>query len=367
MKKGLKLLLMFFLLGESTFSQIADSAVSYNEALELYNQGHYEDVLKSFTQNHRNGNKISEQNWRILVAQTYLELKMVPEANKTLVQLLKSNPNYLPIEGFYQEDFYTLVRNILVRPRFSMGGKVGRAIPTFTINKVYSVYDSTDYAAPYNKANGYCYSIFFQENFNHNFALVLDYSYSKYGYKRDLMRQGVDNFALKYAEVIYSNELGISVKKYLFKNNKLKFIGPVSPIPHRGSGPYITLGGYYTKMRQAQGNIELNFLAKDTAGRYINAKNFKLENFDVKDMRNTKRYGFTAALGSSYTLDRIIISAEAKYLSDFTRITNPDKRTSNDELLTNFYYIDNDVSMTRIDVSVSLAYILGYKVKSRLK
>jgi hypothetical protein len=120
-------------------------------------------------------------------------------------------------------------------------------------------------------------------------------------------------------------------------------------------------------MRQAQGNVELNYIYTNRFTQDGEPKNLTRNNVDVKDMRNTKRFGINAALGSSFTKDRFVISVEAKYLYDLSHLTNPEKRYNNTELLYNYYYIDNDVSMSRIDVSLSLAYIFNYKVKSKIK
>jgi hypothetical protein len=364
-----KLLLLFLTLFIKTgvYCQMLDSVATYNDALELYNQGRYDEAEKLFKRKHVFYNLINEQNWKILEVQTFIEEKKLSEANKVILQLVKSDPNYLPIEGIYQEDFYTLVKNISVHPTITLGAKAALSFPIYKVAKVQTVYDSTNYDSPYKKINGYCYSIYLQGNIAHNFAFVLDYSYAKSGYKRKITRDGVDNFELKYSEVIYSNELGISLKKYLLKDDSKLFVGPRSPILHKGSGPYLSIGGYYSKMRQAQANAELNYLYIERQNQYTEPKNITRNNIDVKDMRNKNRFGISGAIGSSLTIDRFVISLEGKYLYDLTELTNPEKRYANNELLFNYYYIDNDVSMSRIDVSLSLAYILSYKVKSKIK
>ena len=367
MKKTLFIILIFFRFFQFGYCQNIDTIANFNDAQELYNQGRYDEAEKLFKQKHIYYNETNEQNWKILVAQTFIEEKKLSDANKVILQLVKSNPNYLPIEGIYQEDFYTLVKNISVHPTITLGAKAALSFPSYKVIKVQSVYDSTNYDSPYKKLNGYCYSVYLQGNIAQNFAFVLDYSYAKSGYKRKINRDGVDNFELKYSEVIYSNEIGLSVKKYLLKDDSKLLVGARSPILHKGSGPYFSIGGYYSKMRQAQANAEINYLYTNRYNQYIEPKNLTRNNIDVKDMRNTKRFGLSAALGSSLTIDRFVISLEAKYLYDLTSLTNPEKRYSNTELLYNYYYIDNDVSMNRIDASLSLAYIFKYKVKSKIK
>ncbi len=364
---SLFLVLTFQGFGQNSRLDSIKTSKDYGVALELYNQGKYEAAKKILISQHISYSTEFDQNWFILLAQTYIEMKNYEEANKELVNLLKCSPNYIPPPNIYQDDFYANLRLIAVQPKLSIGVKAARTYPLFSTEKTYSVYDSTAYDTPYKMLKGYCYSLYLQHNFNANFALTLDYSYSKFGYKRTLTRSGVDNFELKYSEIIYNNEIGISLKKYLLKDNSKLLLGWVGPILHKGSGPYFSIGGYYSKMRQAQANAEVNYIYTNRSFQSTEPKNLTRNNIDVKDMRNTKRFGLSAALGSSLTIDRLVISLEAKYLYDLTSLTNPEKRYNNTELLYNYYYIDNDVSVSRIDVSLSLAYILSYKVKSKLK
>ena len=162
-----------------------------------------------------------------------------------------------------------------------------------------------------------------------------------------------------------------SAKKYLYKTDR-GYFGTKQELnnsyaKHPGRGPYISAGGYYTKMRQAQANVDLNYDYYDPQIQYSHQVNSTKNNIDVKQMRNTKRFGLTAAIGSTMPIKRILISLEAKYLYDLSILNNLSERYSNPELLYEYYYIDNNFSVNRLDFSLSLAYILNYNIKSKIK
>jgi len=219
MKKATPFLLLFNLLYSIAYCQFFD----LTSAQDNYNNGYYDIALNFLTTQGKEAKAFSKlpksdkEKALILLTQIYIEMQDYPEANKALIRLYKNNPNYKPTPGLYQEDFYRYAETINARPVFSAGVKAGISFPRFNSHKVYSVYDSTDYSQLYKAQWGYCYTGYLQSNFERNFALTLDYSYSKMGYQRTLKRNGVDNFELKYSEIIYSNEFGLSLKQYFFK------------------------------------------------------------------------------------------------------------------------------------------------------
>ncbi|MBL0047414.1 MAG: hypothetical protein IPP32_04855 [Bacteroidetes bacterium] len=371
MKKLIQLVLLFVILIETGIAQNLDTIVSgknYIDAFNFYNQGRYEDALNILNGPHAIYNDVYDQNWIILKGQTFLEMKDALAANKEFTKLIKYYPNYQPAPHVYQEDLYTNMRYIAVSPGTSIGAKVARTFPIFTTKKVYSIFDSTNYDAPYKMIKGYCYAFYIQENLKGNFALVLDYAYNKVGYNRKLTRKGINNFDLKYSEIIYNNELGLSLKKYILKDDSKLLLGRnISPILHNGTGPYLSIGGYYSKMRQAQANVELNYQSTNIQTQFIETKNLTRNNIDVKEMRNKKIYGISAAVGSSLTIKQVVVSLEVKYLYATTHLTNSENKYENTELIYNYYYVDNDVTYSRIDVSLSLAFILHYNVKSKFR
>ena len=207
-----------------------------------------------------------------------------------------------------------------------------------------------------------------QYNFYRNFALVGDFYYSKTSYQRSLTTNGTNAFNLKYSEISYSNDFGLSLKKYIYNvdHYPLYTLSGARTLGG-GFGPYISFGGHYSQLREALGNIELNYLVKDRQTPFIEGQKISSSKVDVKNMRNSGRWGIDMAVGSSLKLKRALLSIEVKYLLDFTTYTNSANRYNNSELLYNYYYIDNAVTLSRLNISISIAPILHYSVKSKLK
>lgn len=372
MKKAIVLFLLFSVSLSKLYSQNS----FYSEALEAYNNGQYSTAI-NFIGNpelykFRGANLIREKAF-ILKAQSFIELEDYKNASTTLIKLLESNPIFTPTPNLYQEDFYTYFNSIRVKPIILVGVQMGMSYPIYFSTKSYSVYDSLDYSAAYkrNKDKGTkCYAggAFLQWNFYGNYALVGDFGYSKTSFKRILKREGIDNFELNYSEISYSNEYGLALKKYFYSLDQHPLLVLLGGSRIGGGfGPYLSLGGHYSHLREAQGDVELNYLYTDRQSHYTEAKNLTRNNIDVKNMRNSTRWGIDAALGSSLNLKRGLFSFEVKYLYDITPYTNSNNRYSNSELLFNYYYIDNNVSISRLNVSISFAPILKYSVKSKIK
>ena len=83
-------------------------------------------------------------------------------------------------------------------------------------------------------------------------------------------------------------------------------------------------------------------------------------------MRNKNRQGIILGAGVSYKMKNFLISADAGYRVDVGKhITNSDKRLKNNDLLFKYYYIDNDININRIDITLCVSYIFKYSIKSK--
>jgi hypothetical protein len=279
-----------------------------------------------------------------LLAQIYIETGEEEQAKTALVELFKESPNYSPGQ-LYQVDFYRLVKTVEVRPKFYGGISIGLNKPLFKVTQVYSIYDSTDYAAKYQSNYNYVYTGFLEWQFMKNVSINGAYSYSKMAYERNILRNGIDSFALKYNELIYSNELGISIKKY-FSNGRLK--------------PFVGLGANQSSVRQALAGADLNYVTNIYG---VNEKqNLTKNNIEVGDLKNTRRLGITSFVGLNYKINNLFLAIQLRYLNELNNFINENNRYNNVDLMYTYFYLDNDVILKRIDMSISVGYIFKYKI-----
>ncbi len=195
------------------------------------------------------------------------------------------------------------------------------------------------------------YGMFAEYQFYDNISVMAEGSFSKMGYKRTIEGSGNLGLSIKYAEVMKSFESSLICKKYFL---------------HKQFRPFVYLGGYMSNLNSAIADIELTYKLKDNITPDVDDYYLSKNNIDVLEMRNTKRGGIVSGGGISYKTKNILISADACYRLDIgNHLTNSNNKYKSEELLYKYYYIDNDVNLSRVDISVTVAYIFKYSVKSK--
>lgn len=345
--------LILFLFAVTAYSQEVNCATAIKDAEEMYRNGNYESavqllnsILKQCTLSKR-----EKEDAYIILTQACLEKENYVDANHLIVKILNNDPNFKLKEKLYQEDFYAYYNRIKIRPMLSAGLLLGSNSPNFSIKKVYSVYNSAKYSATYKPTMGYQYGAFAEWQFYDNISVVAEGAFSKMGYNRTINGTSIDTFKLSYSEQIKSFETSLYVKKYFL---------------HKQFKPFIYAGGYITALQKSTASVDLDYKLADPIAGGIDNYNSSENNIDVIAMRNKTRQGIVSGAGISYKSKNFLICAYASYRVDISKhITNSQNRFKNDDLLFKYYYVDNDVNLSRIDVSLSVSYIFKYSIKSK--
>jgi tetratricopeptide (TPR) repeat protein len=327
--------------------------MAIKDAEEIYKEGNYDQVIQLLNSALKECNlsKREKEDAYLLLAQAYLEKEKFDEANNLFIKILNNDPNFKLKENLYQEDFYTYYNKIKIRPMFSAGIKLGVNYPQYTIKNLYQINSSANYSSAYQPTIGYSYGAFAEWQFLDNFSLGTENSFSKMGYTRTIKGRDVNKTVLNYNEVLKSFETTLYIKKYFL---------------HKQFKPFVYVGGYYSHLDQAKGNVELTYKLKDNITPDVDNYYLNKSNINVLNMRNANRQGVVSGLGISYKTKNIVISADASYRVDMGKhLTNKNNRFKNEDLLYKYYYIDNDVNLSRVDVSISVSYIFKYSVKSK--
>jgi hypothetical protein len=315
-----------------------------------FNSGHYDACFQMFrngTGNCKFSKRESEDIW-LISAQINLERGNLQEVRKSFVQVLKNNPLYVPKQGAFREDFYSNYKMIKVRPRILAGVHSGVNLPSFKTTAVYSVLDSVNYDANLQGVPGYQAGIFLEYLFLPNLSIASEIDYTTVNYKRALSGPG-SRFSLDYAENLTYADLHFSLKKY-FGQGKLK--------------PYVSGGACLSFLQKATSQVSVRYSRTDPYTKDID--HFTSEaTTDLKAMRNQRPGFLSLGAGCSYRLKNCVLSLDARYLQGLSNFVNPDRRQSNPNLLYNFYYVDNDVTLRKLEISVGIAYVLNYSVKER--
>ena len=72
--------------------------------------------------------------------------------------------------------------------------------------------------------------------------------------------------------------------------------------------------------------------------------------------------GIGTALGITFNLGEGQLFVEANYLHSLTNIVNEAARYQYPDLINTFYYLDDDISLSSISISLGYNLVLNYKV-----
>jgi hypothetical protein len=67
-------------------------------------------------------------------------------------------------------------------------------------------------------------------------------------------------------------------------------------------------------------------------------------------------------IGSTYSFRKLNLALDCTYYRSFANITNTDNRYKNENLFYDYYYIDDDLKLDNLTITLSLIYHLNYRV-----
>ncbi len=339
-------------LAKDTVGQ-CNCATIVNNADIFYNNGNYDACLALLNTGFANCklSKKEKEEADILSARVNIEIDRTEDVNKSLVKLLRLDPNFIPKEGAYQEDFYASFSNIKVRPFLSAGFFTGINLPFYKVLQTYSVYQGVNYSAPYNLVFGLQEGVYLECAFLSRLSLLASISYSSFGYKREL-DDGTGDYILNYNENLSYINTPVYLKFY-FTNTKFKL--------------FAILGGSYSLLEQSTANLNLQYSASDYISGVSSTYTTGEGGINQKPYRVSSFTSMLFGGGCSYRFKNFIFALQASYAIENNNIMNPDENTRNQELEYKFYYIDNALSLSLLNINASVGYILKYQVKTKRK
>ena len=322
----------------------------FKQAEEYFNSGKYQTCIYLLEKGLKECSLSKENKEQALIEliKAYLETDNLESTDKSIKELLKNNPNYTLNKDLVQPDFVRLYNTYRVRPLviFSIKGGINSTLPN-TINS-YSILDSVDYNSPYKGRTGSHFGLSAEWDFLKNISLSTDIMFITNNYNRKL--EGARGWTLNYKEKISSVEASANIK-YYFPAGKIT--------------PFVFAGAMINQLISAKSDVELAYQAVD---RYTSKQDpyvVSQKNINVKDQRNLNNYGALLGIGARYKYQNLMFGLETSYLIGLTNYSDPDRRYTNNDLLYNYYYVDNDFNLSRISVSVSVGYILKYSIKKK--
>ena len=275
------------------------------------------------------------QGYKIL-ALSYLALNDQKDARIAAENMLEQNPLYVPSLLKDPKDFIDLVNSIVVIPRFSLGLAVAAGI-----NNTY-----VDVTQQYNASN---FTKNYTSNIGTQFGFVIGYNIS------NELSVGADlNGSFKNYSINYStNDFNIT------DNEHLSFLEvPVYATYSYGKGklrPFVRLGAYEDFLLSASSDFSATYQPDKTS--------YSDKGVNSNDRRNNTDFGLLGGIGLNWKFDPAWQAfIEFRYTYGLTNVVNDANRYSDQNLIFNYFYLDDDLKISNGLFTLGFVYNLNYKV-----
>jgi YD repeat-containing protein len=270
--------------------------------------------------------------------------------NNKLRAMLKNNPNFVLKEELVEQDFARYYEKFKLWPFINISLRGGFSLPNYNVDATYSVLDGVDYEAPYNASLqtilGGSLEIFPIRNLSLNGEL----NYAKYDFSREV---GTDQaWRLEYEEELDLWEFNLYLKKYF-------------TIKGFDYQPYIFGGIYMTQMVEASGDIKLTYDAVDKLTNTTDNNDISTTSIDRLADRNEFNQGIMMGLGFNRKIQNFMVGMEGRYYTGANNIMSVRNRYRNQELVFNYYYVDNDVTVDKLELAIKIGYIFRYNIHKK--
>ena len=324
------------------------------EAQGLFEAGSYDQVLSNLEESfHSCSFSIGDkQRVYVLMIQSQIEKENEGATDSLVQRLLKLNPNYALTDPEVISRFNSAIKRYHVRPAFIIGGQVGYNLPFAHIETVYSILEDADYSQEYSAKPGIIAGLHLEWLFLPRFSIVIDPYTSRLSYERTI--SGERDFSLKFTEQMI-NYSGTALLKYTYSNKKMR---------------YSIVGGYnYTKISKANADVELSYTAYNSITQLYDPYQQAANKIDLmaSNLRIRNMNSWVVGAGIAYQQNNFIFSIDARYHYSTRNLVNQSERYSNSLLVYDYYYVDNDFDINRLEFTGGISYILFHKISRKVK
>lgn len=320
---------------------LSDCSLQITSAEKLFEAGHYENCAASVERILLDCNLTrKEREYAMeLLTKAYTEIPDEARASSSAETLLKKFPHYELSESRNFEPYNRLIRKYRIHPALSIGIRNVILWTGFNTTKVFALPDGSPNNEPYKPGN-YFFSYYgwgeleFDRGISMNGDLMW---WTSYFYKD--FTHG-DNLYIHYSEWPEFIELPLYVKKYFTIGRNLK--------------PYITSGLGWLFMTKSVANVSKTNTTENIT--------YYLNGIDMTAMRNRHNFEWIAGAGLGYRIKNVGLYLDLRYYKGLTCLTNPG-RVQDDQLLNEYYYIDNELKMNKFEMGASISYTFINSVK----
>jgi hypothetical protein len=314
-----------------------------DQAITLYNSGKFDQVIKTINQcSVTETDPVKQWQYSRLLAESYLELNDLTMAKSAVENMLEKNPTYKPNSLEDSKQFINLLNSVMVVPRFSLSfsASAGLNISYPSIIKSFGI---TNDPKTYQNGKGIQFGLHSGYSFTKRWSAHLGANFTE------------NNFSLRYSVVEqqfkYSEKLTY-LQVPLFSRFQIK--------PKGNLKIYVDAGFHTGFLTNAKYNIER------TSSTFFESSN--LLNIDRSGSRSNVILGLLAGTGISYKLKEGHVFLQMNYIYSLTNLNKMDTRKNDENLIYNYFYIDDDLRINNLAFSLGYTFYLNYfVVRSKTK
>lgn len=293
-----------------------------------------------------------------LLTMVYLFREDQPHAEEMMLALLSQDPEHRILETDPPE-FRNLYNRFQTRPIYALRLSLGPNVSLMRAGQIYGLDNTQGASGPFNPLAsrklklGWQFRMgldFFLPNPHWEFGAELGYTESAYEYQhtqRNLLSGG-DN---QFSELSFVERQNWGALTALFR---------YSVYQNRRTGPYFNLGASYQYLFYS----EIDNISRRTLdnGAEVASPISGLAVRNLKALRERHNLGLVMGAGLNIKLRRHLFFVEARGVAGLTNLVQTENRYSNAGLVYNFGYVDPDLYLNQLMVSLGYSYSF-YQVK----
>ncbi len=327
---------LIFALKFNAFGQGSCANTLY-EANKSYEAGDFAKSVTQLTPCLKSGfNKDQKVEGYRLLTLSYLALNDPADARKATENMLEQNPLYKTSRLKDPKNFIELVNSIAVIPKFSLGLAGAAGINNTYVN-VIQQYNVSNFTKKYLSKIGNQYGLALEYNISGKLEVGID------------LNTAFKNYSLNYS----TNDFNIT------DNEHLTFLEVPLYVTYtygkRRIRPFVRLGAYEDFLLNATSDFSAAYQADKT--------NYTDNGVNNKDRRNSTDFGLLGSVGLNLKLDPAWqLFVEFRYTYGLTNIVNVTNRQADQDLVSNYFYQDDDLKISNGLFTIGVIRNLNYKV-----
>mgnify|MGYP000418554949 CR=1 FL=1 len=335
-----QIILFLYIVFTATFTIFAQPDCNNNLDLakKMYNQGRFDEAVTLInTCSEIQTNQVSKWQGLHLLSQCYLGLNDFKKAKAAAEDMLEKNPLYKPSIIDDTKEFVNLLKGVRVVPRFSIGLSTAAGI-NINYPNVMNSYGITTDKKTYKNGKARQFGVFAGYGFSEKLSLNTGVMYIENNYS---LNYKVQKFTFSYSETMNYLQIPLFARYQILSKGKFKAFAQ--------AGIYT---GFLTKSKY---NME-----RTSPDEFDNTK---LKSIDITENRAKTVLGALTGLGVSYKWREGHVFADINYQYSFSNINKSENRLSNENLIYNYYYIDDDLRLNNLTLSLGYTFYLNYFVQ----